>query len=247
MNEERFTGKAQLYAKYRPSYPDTLVDWIFAHTRAQTVADIGAGTGIFTKCLLKKPWQVTAVEPNADMLSELRQTVGDSVNIVKASAENTGLNPDSVDLITVAQAFHWFDKAKFQTECKRILHKNGKLAVIWNERLQSGIAETRNEICMNYCGNYHSGFVHTGYADFDGDTFLRNEYFRTVDFFSVKNPYFMTKEQFIGDNLSRSYALAESDAHYADFISELEAAFDTYCIDGVVEQSYLSTCYLGTF
>ena len=63
----------------------------------------------------------------------------------------------------------------------------------------------------------------------------------------MKNPYFMTKEQFIGDNLSRSYALAESDAHYADFISELEAAFDTYCIDGVVEQSYLSTCYLGTF
>ena len=63
MNENKFTGKAELYSKYRPSYPEKLIDWLYDMTNAEAVADIGAGTGIFTSALLKKPWSVTAVEP----------------------------------------------------------------------------------------------------------------------------------------------------------------------------------------
>ena len=60
MNENKFTGKAELYSKYRPSYSEKLIDWLYEMTNAETVADIGAGTGIFTSALLKKPWSVTA-------------------------------------------------------------------------------------------------------------------------------------------------------------------------------------------
>ena len=247
MNEDKFTGKAEAYAKYRPSYPDELINWLFEKTQAQSVADIGAGTGIFTECLLKKFKSVTAVEPNDDMLKILTDTLGDRVNTVKAPAEATTLESGQFGLVTVAQAFHWFDKPKFKKECQRILKKDGMLAVIWNERVQNDVAKARNEVCMKYCGTYHSGHVDTGYKDFDGDTFLRNEYFSETEYFCTENNISMTKERFIGDTLSRSYALKEGDEKYREFVSELEQVFDNLNIDGLVEIPYMSTCYLGKF
>lgn len=80
MNENKFTGKAKLYSKYRPPYPEKLIDWLYDMTNAEAVADIGAGTGIFTSALLKKPWSVTAVEPNSDMLSVLKKALGGKVS-----------------------------------------------------------------------------------------------------------------------------------------------------------------------
>lgn len=139
MNENKFTGKAELYSKYRPSYPEKLIDWLYDMTNAEAVADIGAGTGIFTSALLKKPWSVTAVEPNSDMLSVLKKALGDKVKTVVASAESTTLNAKSINLITVAQAFHWFDKARFKEECRRILTHDGHLAIVWNSRCQNSL------------------------------------------------------------------------------------------------------------
>lgn len=105
MNEEKFSGKAEHYDRYRPSYPDRLIDWLYEKTGAEAVADIGAGTGKLTSCLAKKPWRVTAVEPNADMLARLKENVPEA-RIIQASAEHTGIKANSVDLVTVAQAFH---------------------------------------------------------------------------------------------------------------------------------------------
>lgn len=247
MNEEKFSGKAQLYAKYRPSYPNALLDWLYEQTKAQRVADIGAGTGIFTACLLKKFPFVTAVEPNADMRAVLLESLGGQAKVVSAPAEATTLKDASVDLVTAAQAFHWFDKPRFKAECQRILTVGGRLAVVWNERVQTELAEARNRVCMEYCGKFHSGHVDTGYADFDGDTFLRQEYFTHTAYFSIENPVLMTKEQFIGDTLSRSYAPGEQDEKYPLFVRDLGRVFDQYSRDGHIILPYLSTCYLGTF
>lgn len=247
MNEDKFSGKAEAYSKYRPSYPDSLIEWLFNKTMAENIADIGAGTGIFTDCLLKKPWKVTAVEPNADMFFYLKSSLGKKVSIVQSSAEATGLKSDSFDLVTVAQAFHWFDKQKFKQECERILRTDGKLAVVFNKRCQNDIADERNKVCMKYCNSYHTGHVHTGYADFDGDSFLRNEYFKSVNYFSTENQINMSKERFIGDNLSRSYALKPDDKLYNNFVSELEEVFDKYGCNGFIHQQYITECYLGSF
>ncbi len=247
MNENKFTGKAELYSKYRPSYSEKLIDWLYEMTNAETVADIGAGTGIFTTALLKKPWSVTAVEPNSDMLSVLKSDLGGKVKTVVASAENTTLDTESVNLITVAQAFHWFDKARFKEECQRILTPDGHLAIVWNSRCQNDLEEERNKICMKYCDCYRSGHVQTGYDDFDSDTFLRNEYFKSTDFLRLENERFVTREQFIGDNLSRSYAPKRDDSGYDGFVCELESAFSKYEKDGRVSQNYITECYLGSF
>lgn len=114
MNEQKFTGKADLYEKFRPGYPDELIDFLYGNARCDNVADIGAGTGKFTRCLLKKPWKVIAVEPNDDMRGKLAAIEG--ITVVNAPAENTGLADKSVGLVTAAQAFHWFDAERFKTE-----------------------------------------------------------------------------------------------------------------------------------
>lgn len=246
MNEERFTGKADVYDKYRPSYPDSLIDWLYEKTNADAVADIGAGTGKFTACLLSKPWRVTAVEPNADMRSKLNGLNG--IRVVSASAENTGIESCSIGLVTVAQAFHWFDEELFKKECERILKPNGKLAVIFNERSYKDcdISIARDKICQKYCGASHSGHIGKRTHE-EGDLFLKNEYFAEVECFYAENNIQMDQQAFIGDTLSRSYALNQSDDGFSDFAEALKEAFARYEQNGKVTIKYNAICYLGNF
>lgn len=245
MNEEKFTGKADLYAKYRPSYPSELIDWLYDNIKAKTVADVGAGTGKFTRCLAAKPWKITAVEPNEDMRSKLNI---EGVKAVNGTAENTGLENGSVDLVTVAQAFHWFDEEKFKAECKRILKPDGKAAIVFNERNYEDceISAERDKICQKYCGAFHSGHMGKRTSE-EGDIFLKNEYFSEVEFFSAENNITMDMESFIGDTLSRSYALKKTDSGFSYFVEDLKSVFSRYEEKGIVTVKYTANCYLGKF
>lgn len=246
MNEERFTGKADFYDKYRPSYPDSLINWLYEKTKAAAVADIGAGTGKFTACLLSKPWHITAVEPNSDMREKLSKLSG--ITVVNASAENTGIEEGSIGLVTTAQAFHWFDEKLFKKECERILRPNGKLAVIFNERSYKDcdISIARDEICQKYCGASHSGHIGKRTHE-EGDLFLKNEYFAEIECFYAENNIQMDMQAFIGDILSRSYALNQSDDGFSDFVESLKEAFARYEQNGKVTIKYNAICYLGNF
>ncbi|MCX4355705.1 MAG: class I SAM-dependent methyltransferase [Oscillospiraceae bacterium] len=246
MNEQKFTGKADLYEKFRPSYPDGLIDFLYDNARCDNVADIGAGTGKFTRCLLKKPWKVTAVEPNADMRGKLAETEG--ITVVNAPAENTGLADKSVGLVTAAQAFHWFDEERFKDECKRILTGSGHLAIIFNERdlTNCEISRTRDQICLRYCGAFHSGHIGKRNAE-EGSAFLKNEYFSDMKCFAVENNVEMDEQAFIGDTLSRSYAIGEDNEDYGRFVNDLKSAFAKHENGGVVTIKYTAACYLGTF
>ncbi len=248
MNEERFSGKAQLYAKFRPSYPTALVDWLFKMTNAENVADIGAGTGKFTEKLLAKPWSVTAVEPNTDMCRELLKCVGGRAEIVMASAESTGLPEHSFGLITTAQAFHWFDENRFREECKRLLTPDGRLAIVFNSRLSGAISVERDEIFRKYCPDFANRRSHMGVrSEEEGDRFLRNEYFSSVEVFQMENPVIFSREQFIGNSLSLSYSPKENDPDFRAFIAEIRDIFDKYHRYGKVAISYKTTCYAGKF
>lgn len=242
MNEEKFTGKADVYDRYRPTYPAELIDWLYEKTHAETVADIGAGTGIFTKCLSAKSWKITAVEPNADMLEMLRKNLS-GIEIVNAPAEDTGIPSASVDLVTAATAFHWFDKEKFKAECKRIFTSNGRLALVWNNHRENDFMHERDSVFLKYCGICDSA---TG-GEKSGDLFLRNEYFSEMEYFSVKHGMIMDEEQFVGYSLSHSYSLKKGDENYEKFVGKLREIFRKYQRGGRVEVPYETTCYLGKF
>jgi SAM-dependent methyltransferase len=121
----------------RPSYPAAAIDALFegmGDPAALTVADLGAGTGISTRLLAERGAHVLAVEPNAAMRDAAQADVQANVTWIDASAEETGLDAASVDLVTVFQAFHWFDHPRALREIVRILRPGGRAAVVYNER-----------------------------------------------------------------------------------------------------------------
>ena len=243
MNEEKFTGKADVYDKFRPSYPKELIDILYEKTQAEAVADVGAGTGIFTKCLSAKPWKIIAVEPNADMLEILKQNMGQSSEIINAPAENTGIPSGTIDLVTAAQAFHWFDKEKFKAECERILTPGGHLAIIWNTHGKNEFRYERDRVFDKYCGMSNSMKGSTT----EGDKLLRNGYFSKMEFYSLDNNMNMNEEQFIGYSLSHSYAIKADNENYEKFVDELRNAFAKFQHNGTVEFPQKTECYLGRF
>lgn len=122
------------YERTRPSYPPDVVAWITAHLRlgpGRTVCDLGAGTGKFTRLLLPTGARVVAIEPVAAMRRVLHEELP-GVAVVAAVAEQLPMADASVDAISAAQAFHWFDPPTALAECHRTLRRGGHLALVWN-------------------------------------------------------------------------------------------------------------------
>lgn len=106
MNLDNFTNKAEAYAKGRPGYPREAFEKIIELASSESVfADIGAGTGKFTKELAEYGYTVYAVEPNADMRTQLAITLEPykNVKIIEGTAEVTTLSDHSVDILSVSQ------------------------------------------------------------------------------------------------------------------------------------------------
>src|SRR5574344_1989822 len=161
--ESKFTGKAEIYDKYRPDYPEEVINFLYEMRiikERDKIVDIGCGTGIFTNILATRNNEIIGVEPNIDMLRVAKQRLINFKNcmLINASAENTTLYNNSIDRITVAQAFHWFDKKRFNIESQRILKKDGNVVLIWNVTDSDNIinlktADLNQKLCQKF-NNY---------------------------------------------------------------------------------------------
>ena len=140
MKQGDFTDLADDYSKFRPSYNKDVLGIILKSTgknpKAINAADIGAGTGIFTKQLIKAGVSsVTAVEPNEKMREAGIKFLGEDVRFLDGSAEKTGLKSSSIDLVSMASSFHWAKTSDALREFDRILYPNGVFSALWNPRL----------------------------------------------------------------------------------------------------------------
>lgn len=139
----RFSNRVADYVRYRPDYPAALLDWLQAElgiTPAWRVADIGAGTGIASGMFLAAGFRVTAIEPNAAMREAAVEALAANpkFHAQDGSAAATSLPDASIDLVTAAQAFHWFDPVAAHREFARILRPHGMAAIWWNSRRLGG-------------------------------------------------------------------------------------------------------------
>ena len=131
-----FQAGAAAYETARPGYPDealAVVATDLGVTTGTTVCDLAAGTGKLTRRLVDLGASVTAVEPVEAMREQARATVPDA-HVVDGTAEAIPLPDASVDVVTVAQAFHWFDADAALAEIARVLKPGGGVALLWNER-----------------------------------------------------------------------------------------------------------------
>ncbi|MEI4647299.1 class I SAM-dependent methyltransferase [Bacillus cereus] len=245
---ENFTDKADIYAKYRPSYPKEYIDYLLSANelnKNQIVADIGSGTGIFSHQLLESGLHVIGVEPNDDMRKMAEQSLShfSRFQSIKATAEHTTLKENSLDLITVAQAFHWFNKKAFKIECQRILKQKANIALVWNSRdVTSPIIKENSEICRKTYPNFKG---------FSGGIEETPEIFKSFfkdgkyEFKEYQNDLLFDYEGFLGRNLSGSYAPKENDEEYKNFISLLSELFEKYSKNGKIVLPNLTRSYMG--
>jgi SAM-dependent methyltransferase len=129
-----FGAVAQAYAAHRPNYPDTALDWALAPLEGSPhprLLDLAAGTGKLTASLVHRSSQVSAVEPDPEMLAVLHAELP-GVTALAGTAEDIPLPGASVDAVLVGQAFHWFDAERAGAEIARVLRPGGVLAALWN-------------------------------------------------------------------------------------------------------------------
>ena len=136
-----FTGLASDYTKFRPGYApavaDAVVRYVGKDISSIDAADIGAGTGIWTRALAERGLRsVVAVEPNDDMRGEgIASSRGTAITFSKGTAEATGLPDHSFDLVSMASSFHWADFDRACDEFQRILRPGGLFVALWNPRM----------------------------------------------------------------------------------------------------------------
>jgi ubiquinone/menaquinone biosynthesis C-methylase UbiE len=137
----RFDGLASLYAKTRPSYPAQALDWIVEKWQAMPaegtgrppIADIGSGTGILTRQLVRRDCPVIGIEPNESMRREAEAVPAPGTIAYRAGrAEETGLPAGSVGAVVAAQTFHWCEPDSSLREFHRILNPGGWTTLLWN-------------------------------------------------------------------------------------------------------------------
>lgn len=160
-----FTGRVADYVASRPDYPTALFETLSSicpPTGDCTVADIGSGTGLLTQGLLMHSYRVVAVEPNPAMRLAADHLLGrvKGYRSVEGRAESMPLASASIQLITAAQAFHWFDVKRARAEFLRILTPRGQVALIWNDRvLQEPINLALDTVASEFGGEKRAALV----------------------------------------------------------------------------------------
>ena len=237
----RFDSKAQIYDKSRPNYPISAVK-LLGLEPGMIAADIGAGTGKLTEMLLDTGCRVAAIEPNADMRGVLSDKLFERplLTITDATAEMTNLPDHSVDVITVAQAFHWFDHKACQAEFARILKPSGRVALMWNNR------NYEREFMRKHIDLMKEHRTNSVVSLQDEQEVFRR-FFQNYEIREFEYAQRLEKDVFIDLTFSRSYSPKLGDSEYEPLKLSAERLFEEYQKDGYVEYFYKTEVVLGTF
>jgi len=130
-----FEHCADDYARYRPAYPPEVLAFVDQTAPRGAIADVGAGTGIFTRALAETGRTVIAIDPSPAMLAQIAPADhGTLIPRIVAPAEQLPLDDASVAGVTCAQSFHWFNPPVALAEFARVLPPGGLLLLVWNNR-----------------------------------------------------------------------------------------------------------------
>jgi SAM-dependent methyltransferase len=239
----RFTNRVENYIKYRPSYPPEIVDFLEENLGLQKdhrIADIGSGTGLFAEILLQKGYKVIGIEPNEEMrkAAALRLAAFPGFRVRDHRAERTGLRSESVDMLTVAQAFHWMEPARTKKEFARILKKDGHIILAWNLRQKNTpFLQAYEEIHERFGTDYTA-------SKMVNDESIRSFYLpHSTGVKTFQNAQRMDFEALKGQLLSSSYIPLPGQPEYDKMIALLAEIFVRYNDLGFVNMEFETKLY----
>lgn len=244
----RFSDRVADYVRGRPTYPAEILDVLQEHCGlgpATVVADVGSGTGILTALLLERAARVYAVEPNAEMARAAEETLGRNSGFVsvRARAEETGLPGASVDLVTAAQALHWFDHAAARREFARILRPGGFVAALWNSRRREGTPFlAAYESLLERWGTDYTAVRRLGGDEAAASALFGEGAYGKRVIASAQN---LGRDLLRARLLSSSYVPAEGDPRRGPMLDELDALFDAHQVAGSVTLEYATEVFWG--
>ena len=242
----RFSDRADDYARYRPTYPPTVAE-VLRHEcgleRRHLIADVGAGTGLLSAMLLEAGQRVVAVEPNEAMRAAADASLGANplYSSLAGRSEATGLPDGSVDLITVAQAIHWFEPQATAAEFRRILRPDGWLAVIRNQRRTDDPFGHDMAALMAACPDPQPG------PRWNLDDGLMQQYYGPAGpaLHLCDNHQVLDFDGLVGLWMSRSRVPKEGQPGHDELIADLRRLFDQYQTGGTVRVNYHTEVRVG--
>ena len=209
------------------------------------VADIGAGTGMLAELFLEAGYPVVAIEPNAEMLAACAELAAQypRLRVVQASAEDTTLPSQSVDLIVVGRAMHWFDWPQAHREFQRILKPGGWVLVATNGHRSSGAAVSDELSAITRRWRMDSAEADTR-QEFDTrlQSFFDSE---TLQRTKLHHAMTVTFPTLLGYVESLSAIPRPGKRGYQEMVAELRALFDCYQRGGIVKTPLSCQLYLG--
>jgi len=225
-----FTQLAKNYDSYRPDYSKNVLNQIIKSLNytIETIdfADIGAGTGIWTRMVNElNPKSIKAVEPN-DSMRNFGKKYKNKIEWIKGTAESTGLNDISLHWITMASSFHWADFDKAIIEFNRILKNNGNLTLLWNPRIieENSIFKDIEDYIIKLkpdMKRQSSGL--SGITSELENKISESNLFHKIKYIEGKHTILMSKERYIGAWESVNdvqYQLGEKFEDLIDFIKK---------------------------
>ena len=244
----RFSGLAKVYAKARPSYPDSAIDFIVtkcALSSNSLIADIGCGTGISSRLFAKRGIAVLGIEPNDEMRksaqSENESAPIEGLRYLKATAEHTELQDASVDLVLAAQAFHWFRAEPTLKEFQRIIKPGGWCALMWNERDDSDTFTNEYSKLLHALPNTASVEMKRGVS---GVALLESDLFSEAQKVLFANEQIVDKDGLLARAFSASYVPQKGEVA-EKFAHDLRALFARCAKGGKVAIKYETSVYLA--
>jgi SAM-dependent methyltransferase len=248
----RFSERVDNYVRYRPGYPDGVLDILRDETgltSASVIADVGSGTGISSALFLRNGNTVYGVEPNAEMRHAAEELLTRDpaqrarFHSVIGTAESTTLPDGSVDHVVAGQAFHWFDRDRACVEFARIIRPGGWLVLMWNSRrLDSTPFLRAYESLLQRFGTDYREIRHTNIdAEALRPMFAGGEFTTRV----LPNEQRFDLDGVRGRLLSSSYTPTPGDSRYEPMLRELERIFEANAEDGEIAFEYDVELYFG--
>jgi SAM-dependent methyltransferase len=236
------------YVQHRPGYPTALLDHLTGVCPPDScplAADVGAGTGLFTRELLARGYRIVAVEPSEAMPTRMPLAAAgwaDRVHLVHAAAENTALADGCAGLVTCAQSFHWFNAPAALAEFGRILMTGGTLALIWNNRDRKGseFVAAFNALVQQFNPAYDPRYREQDWpAKID-----QSERFGPVMYYCLAWTWQRTLEQMVGFARSISYirnVIPPTEA--PRFEAELRRLCEQHAVNGICGVPMHTECW----